>query len=781
MFRSKNGKTFVGIASIPERVDSLKKAIDSIHDQATRVGVYLNNYDSVPGFLLKKNIIVRRSQDHGDLRDNGKFFFLQEAKEQYYATIDDDIIYPTDYIYRLIEALRTTGTHSAIGVHGSNFPGEIKAITEFRHVFHFERSLPFVTRVDLLGTGTLLFDQSVWKLQTNEFIDPGMADVWFALAAEKRDYPIFVINRNRGWLSRFAAKNSQTHNLYKETQRSQRKQVSLIEGAKLGGSLEKALSPLIQKQELRVKFSISHLLRLFDIGETLRWSSVSRKFSNQLLSGLESELLLGTQPEKLKTSYLSVIEDILEGNISIETLRTFSVWVSLAKGSDEPPKMEGMLFDCKPERVSRILKSLSSIICENWIIEGKEPNRSDLETILEFLSPEYLVPLSKLVKEPDTFPANIRIIYPGNDPIESASQLSGIVNTLHPMLRQKSEQFWTDLAYSSPGTLEIGLVSCVGLLHSGYSSKALGIFDYLLTKPGYSFDIVVLQHLISEYNKNTRSQTPSTLMDLLSNYFYLPSSARDSGDQIVRQFEKTPLVTVVMTARNPGDTALNSISHLLETSLIENLEIICIDDGSDLDFTPTINEINDSRVKSVRLDESINIYNARNLAIEMAEGEFVAFLDAGDFSMPGRLFLQAKELDQNPSLQAVTCLGIRFDALGNPILDNNARFLGNPPASLMLRREVFEEIGPFLPVPTRGDVEFIARTKAFYGDESVTCIQKPLYLADQPKNSTSFSPREIAKFKNATSSWHRLFMSDPYYIEEWLENRILPVPIPDFK
>jgi glycosyltransferase involved in cell wall biosynthesis len=301
--------------------------------------------------------------------------------------------------------------------------------------------------------------------------------------------------------------------------------------------------------------------------------------------------------------------------------------------------MEGMLFDCKPERVSRILKSLSSISCENWIIEGKEPNRSDLETILEFLSPEYLVPLSKLVKEPDTFPANIRIIYPGNDPIESASQLSGIVNTLHPMLRQKSEQFWTDLAYSSPGTLEIGLVSCVGLLHSGYSSKALGIFDYLLTKHGNSFDIVVLQHLISEYNKNTRSQTPSTLMDLLSTYFYLPSSARDSGDQIVRQFEKTPLVTVVMTARNPGDTALNSISHLLETSLIENLEIICIDDkstdGTSAEILRSFFQ-NNNVGRLILNPKNLGIPKNLNSALGMANGKYL-FCIGDDLILPGKI------------------------------------------------------------------------------------------------------------------------------------------------
>ena len=71
---------FVGLASIPSRVESLEKVINSLLGQADEIGVYLNNYEDVPAFLKHPRIRVARSQKHGDVRDNGKFFFVEKTK-----------------------------------------------------------------------------------------------------------------------------------------------------------------------------------------------------------------------------------------------------------------------------------------------------------------------------------------------------------------------------------------------------------------------------------------------------------------------------------------------------------------------------------------------------------------------------------------------------------------------------------------------------------------------------------------------------------------------------
>ena len=65
----------MNVASIPRREKMLEATINSIINQIDILNVYLNNYDHVPHFLQNKKINIIRSQDFGDIKDNGKFFF----------------------------------------------------------------------------------------------------------------------------------------------------------------------------------------------------------------------------------------------------------------------------------------------------------------------------------------------------------------------------------------------------------------------------------------------------------------------------------------------------------------------------------------------------------------------------------------------------------------------------------------------------------------------------------------------------------------------------------
>src|SRR5690606_18653656 len=119
------------------RAHLLAKTVESLIDQVDRIGVYLNNYGEVPGFLDHPRIVVARSQDHGDMRDNGKFFFLDECRHRFYAAADDDLAYPPDYICRLRETLADAGSGAAVGVHGAVYPNRVIGLSSPRHLYHF--------------------------------------------------------------------------------------------------------------------------------------------------------------------------------------------------------------------------------------------------------------------------------------------------------------------------------------------------------------------------------------------------------------------------------------------------------------------------------------------------------------------------------------------------------------------------------------------------------------------------------------------------------------------
>lgn len=210
-------KTFGAIASFPPRKESLEKTISSVLPQLDRICVYLNNYEAVPDFLKHPKIQVVRSQEAlGDLRDNGKFYAIPSDKGHYIFTLDDDIIYPADYVARMIHNIEMLGRQVVVGLHGVIFPEEDFSKLQQRKVFHFAAKSNG-RFVDLLGTGTAAWHSSTLQISIEDFSTKGVCDLWFAKAAANRNVPLFSIRREKDWL-RVAARHEE--NLYAEALRN---------------------------------------------------------------------------------------------------------------------------------------------------------------------------------------------------------------------------------------------------------------------------------------------------------------------------------------------------------------------------------------------------------------------------------------------------------------------------------------------------------------------------------------------------------------------------------
>src|SRR5699024_9778039 len=97
-----------GLATMPSRVQVLREAFNSIYWQVDEVYVFLNNFDYVPGFLKLPGVKIFRSQEFHDYKDVGKFFALRDVKEGILFTIDDDILYPPDYVSQMLSYLVAT-------------------------------------------------------------------------------------------------------------------------------------------------------------------------------------------------------------------------------------------------------------------------------------------------------------------------------------------------------------------------------------------------------------------------------------------------------------------------------------------------------------------------------------------------------------------------------------------------------------------------------------------------------------------------------------------------
>jgi glycosyltransferase involved in cell wall biosynthesis len=188
------------VATMPERVELLAQAIGSLLPQVDRMQVYLNNFDDVPAFLDHPKITVQRSQDFGDLKDNGKFFGVDEIPEGYHFTVDDDIIYPPDYVQKSVLKIEQYERRVAVGMHGVNLADPLIRYTKDRRVAHFKRELPRDEFVQLLGTGTLAYHTSTLRVAFDDFRTTGVADLWFAIQARRQGVGLLAQARPAGWL-----------------------------------------------------------------------------------------------------------------------------------------------------------------------------------------------------------------------------------------------------------------------------------------------------------------------------------------------------------------------------------------------------------------------------------------------------------------------------------------------------------------------------------------------------------------------------------------------------
>ena len=170
-----------------------------------------------------------------------------------------------------------------------------------------------------------------------------------------------------------------------------------------------------------------------------------------------------------------------------------------------------------------------------------------------------------------------------------------------------------------------------------------------------------------------------------------------------------PQVSVVVPCRDAGSWLSASLASLRHQQGVE-LELVLVDDGSGDDSPQLARTAWQGSSWPLRLLQSggQGVSAARNLGWRAARHPLVAFLDADDLALPGRLRRQADLLLANRSLQQVLCGWQRIDPSGTPLtevrpwqegagfsLREALRHKAVLPSAWMLRREALEAVGGF--------------------------------------------------------------------------------------
>ena len=91
-----------------------------------------------------------------------------------------------------------------------------------------------------------------------------------------------------------------------------------------------------------------------------------------------------------------------------------------------------------------------------------------------------------------------------------------------------------------------------------------------------------------------------------------------------------PLVSVIMNCFN-GEKFLNVSIKSVLAQTYKNIELIFWDNLSTDNSAKIINSFKDKRIKYFKASKFTSLYEARNLAIKKAKGEFITFLDTDDW------------------------------------------------------------------------------------------------------------------------------------------------------
>lgn len=211
----------------------------------------------------------------------------------------------------------------------------------------------------------------------------------------------------------------------------------------------------------------------------------------------------------------------------------------------------------------------------------------------------------------------------------------------------------------------------------------------------------------------------------------------------------TPSVTIILPTHNRVALLPRAITSVLSQDY-DDLQLIVVDDASTDDTQAVVRQVEDDRIRYIRLADNQGAVAARNAGISAAQSEFIGFQDSDDEWLPGKLKKQMLVFRKGgPSVDIVYCgfqrvsgqsvvevpgphIGATSGDLSRTILYEN--FVTTQ--SLILRRRCLENVGMFFEdLPRFQDWELVIRLAQQY---RFHFVNEPLVkVYDTPGNITS--------------------------------------------
>jgi glycosyltransferase involved in cell wall biosynthesis len=128
----------------------------------------------------------------------------------------------------------------------------------------------------------------------------------------------------------------------------------------------------------------------------------------------------------------------------------------------------------------------------------------------------------------------------------------------------------------------------------------------------------------------------------------LGTASPEFSGQMIRG-KKTPLISVIMPARNAEAFVADAVNSILEQTEGE-FECIILDDASDDDTWDVLCSLRDSRIILHRSEKHLGNTVSRNKLLDLTRADFIACMDADDISLPDRFARQIAFMRAHPDV-----------------------------------------------------------------------------------------------------------------------------------
>lgn len=190
------------MATIPERECCLENIIISLYDNIDEMRIAFNGYENVPCWIKKYKKIKCFLYKDNRYEANAVWDMMNNING-YVFVCDDDILYPCDYIQKMMICLNKYNLKAAISVHGKKIKGNRTVM-----ISGFSKEEKKDKVVDIVGVGVLLFHTNYLFPRLSDFHYKYCRDLQFSILSYKKDIPLVRIKSIKKWCKHYGIKGS---------------------------------------------------------------------------------------------------------------------------------------------------------------------------------------------------------------------------------------------------------------------------------------------------------------------------------------------------------------------------------------------------------------------------------------------------------------------------------------------------------------------------------------------------------------------------------------------